>query len=125
LPGPASPASEVDEVADDAILWRRIYPDWIVEDEHGQKRPSSHAFLDRRSEELSVHRAHLTDADTVLATYPDQSLVAFPASAVTALGYEVVPDPTEDDPSHAIITPQIKKRAHRRKLVTACEWVVL
>lgn len=86
-------------------------------------RPSSISFLDRNGE-LSVHRASETAPERVLTAYPGHSLVAFSVSAVRELGYQVTADPTPEDPSHAIITPEIKKK-HRKKLVDACEWVVL
>lgn len=112
-------------IPDEAVLWRRIRPDWIYW-ESEPPRPSSISFVDRRSGELSVHRAELTDVDTVLADHPTWSLVAFSAGVVRSLGegqFTVQPAPTQDDPSHAIIRPRLNKTTGG-VLARAAEWVL-
>lgn len=98
-------------VDDDEVLWRRIYPDWIERDAAGGARPRSMAFLDRRSGEISVHRAHMTTETFVIRSHPTHGIAALKAKVPRELGYAVVPDPiknetgVDDDPSHAVLVP--------------------
>src|SRR5689334_11259446 len=98
-------------VGDDETLWRRIYPDWIEQDPTRGARPRSMAFLDRRSGEISVHRAHLTTEDHVVKEHPTHGIAAIKASIPRQLGYRVAADPVknepgmDDDPSHAVLVP--------------------
>ncbi len=90
-------------IGDDQILWRRIVvPDWCPE---GHDRPAKVAFIDRLSGELSVHWSIKTTREKVLHGFPDDKIAAFRAGLPRQLGYKVVPDPDEDDPSHVLICP--------------------
>lgn len=98
-------------VRNDEVLLRRLLSDWIERDESGRVRPTSLAFIDRRSGELSVHRQQLTSEAFVLRNHPTHGIAAFPAGAARAEGFAVVADPianepdTDDDPSHALVVP--------------------
>ena len=59
-------------ITDEDSLYRRILPSWVVPKIGGGFRPSSSAFLDNRSGEVSVNVARLTTQERVLATYPEQ-----------------------------------------------------
>ena len=108
-----------ESIPDDAVLWRRINqfdPDG--------KRPSTGNFRDS-SGELSVCLASLTDRDSALAGYAHFRLAAFSAGEVRQFGkpseYIIRHDPTEGDPSHALICPKLTKSA-AKKLSQLCAW---
>jgi hypothetical protein len=61
-------------ISDSEPLWRRIHPQWIVQLSDGNVRPSSAAFLDGYTGEVSVHLATLTNKDSVLANHDPDSL---------------------------------------------------
>ena len=116
-------------ISDDRILWRRVLPDWTTT-KGGVFRVTSQAFKDRRSYELSVHIASLTDIDTVLAHYPGHGIVAISAGYVRSLGdYAIVRDPVlndpklPDDPSHALICPAPNKGSDASSLAKHAIWV--
>jgi hypothetical protein len=98
-------------VADDEILWRRLLPSWVEADEAGRTRTRSLAFLDRRSGDISVHRASMTTEEFVLRNHPNHGIAALTAKAARDCGCGVAADPmqdepdTDDDPSHTLIVP--------------------
>ena len=123
-------------VQDDEALWRRVHPLQIVPDDKGNPRPSSAAFRDRQSGEVSVHISSLTDSGTVLERYPYHSLAEIRARLPRSLGYTVVRDPIQndselpDDPSHALLCPSPSKTGNQRKrderrMAEDSRWVVL
>lgn len=102
-------------------------PQWLYQRTDGTWRPSSIAFIDRLSGEVSVHRAALTTVAQVLAQHPADSLAEIQARLPRALGYAVVADPTPADPSHALICPQeggFIKKADARRMAEQARWVV-
>lgn len=109
------------EINADTELWRRIRPSppQMVE---GGSRPSSAAFRDGLTGELSVHIAELTTVESVLSRYPDFKIAAFSAGVPLELEYEVLSDPTDEDPSHAIVRPKMTK-SHARRVAKCCWWV--
>jgi hypothetical protein len=118
----------VDDVAigDEEVLWRRIAPEHFRPDQvTGERRRSDGAF---RTQELSVHRACLANKETILSGYPTHRLVALTAGIVRAIGLIIAKDPTEDDPSHAIVDRQDNPGgkltgAQATKLNNAATWV--
>ena len=117
-------------ISDDERLWRRIIPDWIIETPDGKFRPSSVAFLDGYSGEVSVHIAALTDREKVLEGRPNDSLVEINAGVPRSLNHAIVRDPTDKDPSHALICPPSDKSKNQRKkdarkMTDQARWVVL
>ncbi len=66
-------------VADDALLWRRILdPRWVNKEEDGSYRPTSAAFRDGLTGEISVHLAEQIEVETVMKGYEDTcALVAW------------------------------------------------
>src|SRR5882757_9908348 len=101
-------------IADDEILWRRVLPEWIHTEANGNTRPQSISFVDRRSGELSVHRARLTTAERVLNGWPGNRIAAFPASLPRSLGYKLICDATDDDASHALVCPSPEGKNAKR-----------
>ena len=68
-----------EDLGDETLLYRRIIPGWIIR-EDGEYRPQSIAFVDRRTNEVSVFVADMTTASAIMQDYPDQSLVEFEAA---------------------------------------------
>ena len=93
-----------EQLAGDAILWRRIEPNKLHK-EGGLHRPQSAAFLPDSDGEICVHIAALTTLEGVSEAYPNAGIVAFPASLPALLGYTVFARPSLDDASHAVILP--------------------
>lgn len=110
-------------IADGELLWRRVLDtgEWTMRDETGKVKATSVAFIDRRSGEVSVHRAGLTTEAFVLRNHPTHGIAEIRASMPRALGYRVVADPIvdepgeDDDPSHAVICPPIDAGSSRIK----------
>lgn len=117
------PRQDDPTIRDDELLWRRILPEWVHVNPDGSTRPSSVAFIDRRSGEVSVHRAELTDLDLVRAVRPTDSVVEVTAGFVRSLGCIIAADPKPDDPSHALICPSPSK-AIARKLAEHARWII-
>ncbi len=67
------PRADDDSLGDETVLWRRIIPSWIAFKD-GRYRPASFAFVDRRSFEVSVFVAHLTDQDELMNPYPSDGV---------------------------------------------------
>jgi hypothetical protein len=116
-------------IPDDEPLWRRILPDWLCPIEDGGFRPSSAAFLDNRSGEVSVHVASLTTAELVLRDRPGEGIAEILAHVPRSLGHAIVRDPTEQDRSHALICPPVGRGRGRRKqdarlMAGQARWVV-
>ena len=117
-------------VSSSELLWRRIpnQPSWVKVEPNGKARPSSAAFLDGLTGEVSVHRARLTTIDDALDGKLDFGLVEIEAAVPRQLGHTVVADPT-DDPSHALICPpENKPLSHRKRdakiMAEQCQWLV-
>jgi hypothetical protein len=119
-------------IANEEILWRRIHniPNWVKQKPDGTYRPTSAAFLDNTDPtgEVSVHLASLTNQQQVLARRPDDGLVEIEAGFPRSLGHAIVRDPTDADPSHALICPppnQTTRKSDAREMAQAARWVVL
>jgi hypothetical protein len=104
-------------IGDDALLWRDIPPvsGWFHRNPDGSLRPSSMAFLDGLSRELSVHLASETTEAAVLNGRNEFSIAEIRAGCPRSLGYAVVRDPEPEDPSHTIICPPPQIAEKRRK----------
>jgi hypothetical protein len=120
-------------VSDDQLLIRAIWdsPDACPKSEDGTYRPSSAAFIDRRSFELSVFVADLTTEAEMAKKFPCYGLVTLPAGVPRSLGYIIskTPEYEEDGPAHRVIcqgeTPakQVKKDAKTMALQST--WLLL
>lgn len=126
------PADYADDpsIQDDASLWRRILPSWVIMDENaGEFRPSSAAFDDYRDSPMSVLIENIvtatqrTPAD-VLRGYDNYSLCSFAAGAARALGQQVATRPKEPDPAHGFVVGK-KTRSVKNALRKASRWVIL
>lgn len=127
-----NPASRVDDetLPDYEILWRRINsnPEWTHKETDGSIRPSSVAFLDNRTKEVSVNVASMTTKEEVLGPYPDQGLVSITAGMPREHGFIVAQTPEVADPSHRVICapPEFEKKRKKvaRQLAKAATWLV-
>ncbi len=102
-------------------LWRRV-PDqaeWWKWESDGSVRPSSAAFFDNRSGELSVHLGRLTTQDRVLGTYPQpylaEILAEVPRSVVPPHAVAHVPEEGDGDDSHCLICPPDNCTSNERR----------
>ena len=119
----------VDDVSigDDERLLHRIRPDDVVlNQETGQRRPSSATFRSKTNI-ISVDLASLTTPDKALAAYPHYLLVEVDVGTVRFLGCKVVRDPLPDNPSHALLYgsgPDGRMtKPQAREIVNRCKWV--
>jgi hypothetical protein len=124
-----------ESLSDDQLLIRAIWDsrDAFTQTEDGNFRPSSAAFIDRRSSEVSVFVADLTDLDEIRARFPSFGLVSVSVGLVRSLGYIVAATPEEDDPadpSHRVLCPgpnlgtsDLKKAA--KSLALKANWIQL
>src|SRR5579859_2796662 len=90
-------------ISDDEVLWRRILSDhrWTTT-KGGAFRPSSVAFIDHRSGELSVYLGRETTKEKVLSGHVRDGIASVTAGQIRALGpFDVVRDviPLEEDPA--------------------------
>lgn len=117
-------------IQDEAELWRRINPDWIVPDEKPPGlRVSSAAFNDSRDgTPLSVLLAEIVrhtgrTAQDIIAPFPGFSLASITAGVARAQRQGIARTPTTKEPAHAsVIGP--KTKAIRQALAKAATWVV-
>jgi hypothetical protein len=124
------PRSDDLSIGNEEKLWRRIAPSLVHKESESEFRPNSGAFLDRNTNEVSVHIASLTTPERALKDYPEHSLVEIPAGLPRSLGYAIVRDPTEKDPSHALICPPLGRtgnpiKSDSRKMAKEAKWIVL
>jgi hypothetical protein len=77
------PRQDDQSISGNIILYRRIPPkgDHVSWDDNGIPTPASQNFKDK-DDELSVHMAHETTAEAMLAGHNDFGLVQFTAQEV-------------------------------------------
>ncbi len=121
-------------IPDDERLWRRIIPQWLCRDDAGNWRPSSAAFKDSLSREVSVLIAALTTQEAALRDRPADSLAEITAAVPRSRGYKVARDPeggdTPDDPAHAVLCPPAGRGKNQTRrdalaMAAAAQWIVL
>lgn len=115
-------------------LWRRIRSDWVYR-LSDPPRPTSAAFKDNLSGEVSAFIASLTTTDTMLPQdRATDSLAEITAGLARSAGYKVVRDPdgglVPNDASHVVLCPPpgLGKKRLTKAAVTLAEgatWVVL
>ena len=116
-------------ISNDAILWRRIHPAWIVADDNtGSLRVSSAAF-DNSSDgtPTSVHletvaTAYGISADAILESFSGFGMASLTAGIARLVNQTVLPAPRNNDPSHGFIAGA-KTKGVKKSLARACVWV--
>jgi hypothetical protein len=125
------PLEDDPTIHNDAELWRRIHPAWIVPDENaGRMRVSSAAFDDSRDgSPLSVLLADVVaqthrGPEEVLSRFEGYALAAIRAGTARSFGQGVARTPEPDEPAHAsVFGPKTGK--NKRGMAKAATWVVL
>ena len=127
---PDSEPSDDLTILDEAELWRRIPPHWIIFDKNrGAKRPSSAAFDDHQNgSPMSVLLADLLSevgrgASDVLADYEGYALAAITAGLARRCKQVVVRAPLRDVPAHAEVVGK-KTDSVRKRFAVASRWVL-
>ena len=106
-----------ENIKDEDLLWRRILniPQWIKKLEDGRVKPSSAAFLDDYTNEVSVNVATLTTQEEIMENYPDVGIVSITAGFPRSLGHTVAATPEVEDISHRVICPPSDISKSKRK----------
>ena len=127
-----SQRSDDHNLTDEALLLRRIWdkPDiWFTNNEEGEPKLSSVAFLDGRTNEVSVNVAAETTEEKVLEGYPDFGLVSVEAGVPRSADHIVAITPEVDDSSHRVICPPPNSTKGQRKtaariMAGAARWLL-
>ena len=106
----------VQEVADADDLYRRIHPSQVKDG-----KLTSAAFKDPQ---LSVDLARLTTPQRSLSGHPSYGLASITALLARSLGQEVVHNPLEVNPAHALVIGN-KNLGTARSLARSATWVLL
>lgn len=113
-------------IADDAILWRRIPPFHVVNDQNlGRLRPTTDSFVDDSDSPMSVALVapDVTSA-VVLAGHPGFALAEFTAGfARHRCNQLVVRAPRPGEPWHAFVVGK-KTDSVRKKFARESQWAV-
>ena len=118
-------------LADEKVVLRRIWntPEWVPENQDGPLRPSSVAFLDARTNEVSVNAAEETTIGNVLSGYPDFGLVSLTVGIPRQEKHIVAKTPEIPDESHRVICPPVDSSRGSRKsaariMAEESKWVI-
>lgn len=101
-------------ITDEALLWRRLHPTWVIANEDGSYRISSAAFKDG-NHEVSVNLAELTTPEETLAGFSQQGIAELQARIPRSLGHALVRDPAPLNPAHALICEPIPHPSKQRE----------
>lgn len=122
-------AADDPTIADEAHLWRRVTPDWLVFDANlGCRRLSSQAFQNLEADRLSVLLAQMveesgrTPAD-VLSGYPGYSLASVLAGFARQHQQMIVRAPEAGEPAHCHMVGK-KPKAVQKALAKHAVWVL-
>lgn len=117
-------------IRDDAELWRRIKPIWVVPDKNrGGWRISSAAFQNQKGWggfSVAIAREVEVAGRTVedfLGTHRDYGVASLTAGFVRGLGRGIERQPVEDEPAHAVVFGKDTKGI-RRAFSKAAQWVL-
>jgi hypothetical protein len=100
-------SGDIPEIFDDDIMYRRLYPGWVVTDSiTGERRPISGAF-EPDADGVSVYGHMILAAQGLsardVALKPDQSVAGFSVGELRSIGLDIRPDPWPldvPDPEH-------------------------
>ena len=117
-------------IPNDAELWRRIHPEWVVPDENADgMRVSSAAFDNSRDGSPTsvllatiVRETGRTDAD-VLAHFEGFALASLTAGQARECSQEVARDPRPEEPAHAYVLGK-KTQGAKKCLARSAKWVI-
>ncbi len=110
-------------IPDEAVLLRRITKSML---DAQTNTLQTWAWKDQGRDgpkEVSVYLAAETSEERVLAEgIPGQIVIKITARDLRELGYNVVRDPTLENPAHCIIDPYPRKRAQLKALCLKSFW---
>ena len=125
-----APLEDDRTISDDAALWRRVHPNWIVPDDNATgSRVTSAAFDDSRDgTPLSVLLAEVVartqrTAHDVLAGYEGYSLAAITAQTARGFGQGIARTPDPNEPAHASVFGP-KTKPNKRGMAKRASWVI-
>ena len=117
-------------IPDDAELWRRICPRWVVPDDNGGGLRVSSAAFDNSNDgsPTSVLLAEIVEAtdrapSDVLTGFEGYGLAAVTAGQARGCQQGVARDPLPEEPAHAFVFGKKTKRA-KRCLAKKAKWVI-
>ncbi len=117
-------------ITDDAPLWRRIHPKWVVRDENVRAYRVSSAAFDNSPDgsPTSVLLADVVSetgrtANDVLAGLGEYALASVAAGRVRECRQGVVRDPVPNEPAHALVFG-LKTRANKQCLAKGAAWII-
>ena len=114
----------------ETMLWRRIHPMWVKQSGDGTFSVTSQAFQNLPGyDAFSVHDSKIASSEgmtpeSVLADFPEYSMVQFSTKIALESGQTVDPCPEDNDPSHTHVTGN-KSKSVKKKFKNGCEWLVL
>lgn len=118
-------------VVDEAELWRRIHPSWIVRDENRSGlRVSSAAFDDSPDgSPTSILLAQLVhdtgrDETDVLLGFDGYALASLAAAGARGCGHGIARDPLPEEPAHACLLGR-KTKSSKRCLSRCSAWAII
>ena len=110
-----------------AVIWRRVPPAWIVNDENlGRRRPTSAAFDDHRDgTSMSMYIAGAGNTvDDVMKGHDGYALASVTFDQLSRKNLRVIHDPLPGFPSHVEVVGRKTKRI-KSDLAKEAAWVVL
>lgn len=115
-------------ILDADVLYRRIHPNFIINDQkRGTRRPSSAAFTnssDGTPMSVAVAKLLATPADALVG-YNQHSLFALTAATARRFKQAVLRAPMPDDPAHGYVAGDKKPHSIREGLALAGRWEIL
>jgi len=126
-------------IENNVVLWRKITPDWVLNDDNGNKVLSSAAFQNaaqkkhdeimvpagyKHSPALSVAFSDKTNTTEYLSSTPGYFLVEFTAGEVRKLNQTVQETPLNDEPAHGSVMGKKKTSRVKKGFKAISKWVV-
>ena len=119
-------------IANDAELWRRIHPDWVVPDENTDRMRVSSAAFDNSPDgsptsvwlATIVRETGRSDAD-VLGRFEGEGyrLASLTAGQARECKQRIARNPLPDEPAHAFLVGK-KTKGAKKCLARIAKWVI-
>ena len=107
---------------DGLTVLRRVRDYEILQDDEGNQRPSSQAFIQGGPDgNVSVYLTSETTAERIALDYPNTCVAEVEISTIRAQGLDVEREPIEGDPGHCNIIGR-KTRSRTRAIARTSQW---